>query len=146
MSEETFTDLTPWTPTSTLLPPAWETLAYELALHKSSPQRYGLKVRFNAQRVGDLLRSWGLPWQVVMAGYLWASDEKQIRSAHLQNVDQVLSHITQANRYLRAIEHEDLSLLLAPPYDDLGALLIAVATCYQELVTIQQLSDNHPHA
>ncbi len=145
MSEETFTDLTPWTPTSTLLPPAWETLAYELALHKNSPQRYGLKVKFNAQRVGDLLRSWGLPWQVVMAGYLWASDKKQIRSTNLQAVDLVLSHITQTNRYLRAIEREDLSLLLAPPYDDLGALLIAVAICYQELVTIQQMSNSQPH-
>jgi len=140
-----FDDLKLWTPTPTQLPPAWEGLAYELALHKSSPQRYGLKVRFNAQRVGDLLCSWGLPWQVVMAGYLWASDEKQIRRARLQDADLVLSHIIQANRYLRAIEREDLPLLLAPPYDDLGGLLIAVATCYQELVTIQQLSHNYPH-
>jgi (p)ppGpp synthase/HD superfamily hydrolase len=145
MLDEPFIDLTPWTPTPTQLPEEWTSLAYELARHKSSPQRYGLKVKFNVQRVGDLLRSWGLPWQVVMAGFLWASDEKQIRSVHLQDVDQVLSHITQANRYLRAIKHEDLSLLLAPPYDDLGALLIATAISYQELVTIQQLSNNHPH-
>ena len=144
LGKPSFDDLTPWTPTLTQLPEVWTSLAHELALHKSSPQRYGLKVRFSVQRVGDLLRSWGLPWQVVMAGYLWASNEKQIRSAHLQDVDQVLSHITQTNRYLRAIEREDLSLLLAPPYDDLGALLIATAICYQELMTIQQMSDSHP--
>src|SRR6266849_2779456 len=136
-----FDDLKLWTPTPTRLPPAWEGLAYELALHKSSPQRYGWKVRFNAQRVGDLVRLWGLPWQGVAASYLWASDEKQIRHTQLQDVDIVLNHIVPANRYLRAIEREDLSLLLAPPYDDLGALLIAIAVCYQELVMIQQMSN-----
>src|SRR6266566_8022069 len=145
MSEETFTDLTPWTPTSTLLPPAWETLAYELALHKNSPQRYGLKVKFNAQRVGDLLRSWGLPWQVVMAGYLWEYDKELIIRANLDEVHEVLSHIDEANLYCKYIEDENLPPLLTSPYRDLGGLLIAIAIYYQTLQILQEKSNERPY-
>ena len=55
-------DLIPWQPTLTKIPEEWMKLAEELAEEvKGSQRAYVLKVKYNAQRVGDMLRSWGLP-------------------------------------------------------------------------------------
>lgn len=142
----THPDLTPWKPTPTELPEEWIALSNALRQEtKGSQHTYVLKVRYDAQRVGDLLRSWGLPWQVVMAGYLWEYDKAQIGQANLHDVDQVLNHINEANLYARYIEEENLPPLLAPPYRDLGALLIAVAIYYQALQTLQEQSNERPY-
>src|SRR6266487_3477250 len=90
--------LTVWAPTPTQLPLDWMALAEKLAQQvKGSVRAYVLGVKYDAQAVGNLLHSWGLPWQVVMAGYLWEYDEEEIRSANLDDTDKVLSHVTQAN-------------------------------------------------
>jgi len=141
-----YPDLTPWHPTPTQLPEKWKALADTLAQQaKGSPHPYVLNVRYDAESVGNLLRSWGLPWQVVMAGYLWEHDKEQIQSAHLHEVETVLSHISEANLYVRYIKNENLPPLLTPPYHDLGALLIAVAIYYQALQVLQEQSKGRPY-
>jgi (p)ppGpp synthase/HD superfamily hydrolase len=138
--------LAPWKPIPKQLPGDWMELAGTLAQEAKGSQRtYVLKVKYDAHRVGNLLHSWGLPWQVVMAGYLWEYDQKQIRRANLDGVDQVLNHITEANLYASYIEDENLPLLLTPPYRDLGALLIAVAIYYQALQSLQEQSNDKPY-
>ena len=139
-------DLTPWKPTPTQVPGEWMGLANTLAQEaKGSQHAYILTARYNAQRLGDLLRSWGLPWQVVIAGYLWEYNKDWIRQANLNDVDQVLSHITEANLYASNIEDENLPPLLTPPYRDLGALLIAVAIYYQALEILQEQNNERPY-
>src|SRR5207248_10439140 len=54
-------------------------------------------------------------------------------------------HITQANTYVRYIKDENLPPLLTPPYQDLGALLIAVAIYYQALQILQEQSNDQPY-
>jgi len=139
-------DPTLWRPTSAQVPEEWMSLANKLAEEaKGFPRAYVLTARYDAQRVGDLLRSWGLPWQVVMAGYLWEYEKDWIRQAYLENVDQVLGHINESNLYASYIENENLSPLLTPPYRDLGALLAAVAIYYQALQILQEQSNERPY-
>jgi (p)ppGpp synthase/HD superfamily hydrolase len=139
--------LTPWKPMATQLPPDWVELSNTLAEEvKGSFRFYVLDVvKYDAQKVGNLLRSWGLPWQVVMAGYLWEYDEDKIRHANLYDAEMVLSHINEANTYYSYIEDSVLTPLLTPPYKDLGALLIAVAIFYEALCTIQLQSNQNPY-
>ncbi len=135
-------DLTPWKPTPTQIPAEWMKLAETLAQEvKGSQRAYVMKVKYDAQRVGDMLRSWGLPWQVVIAGYLWEYDKESILLPNLEQVGEVLSHISEANLYAKHIEDENLPPLLSPPYRDLGALLIAVAIYYQALRVLQEQSN-----
>src|SRR5260370_19962176 len=68
-----------------------------------------------------------------------------MRQANLRDVEQVLSNINEANVYARNIEDENLPPLLAPPYRDLGALLIAVAIYYQALQILQEQSNERPY-
>ena len=84
--------LTSWKPMATQLPPDWVELSNTLAEEvKGSFRFYVLDVvKYDAQKVGNLLRSWGLPWQVVMAGYLWEYDEDKIRHANLYDAEMVL--------------------------------------------------------
>ena len=139
-------DLTPWKPKPAQIPEEWINLANKLALEaKGSQHAHILTVRYNAQRVGNLLHSWGLPWQVVIAGYLWEYDKDLIRQSNLEDVDEVLSHINEANLYARYIEDENLPPLLTPPYRDLGGLLIAIAIYYQALRTLQEQSNERPY-
>ncbi len=139
-------DLTPWRPTPTQVPAEWMKLAETLAQEVRGSQRaYVMKVKYDAQRVGDMLRSWGLPWQVVIAGYLWEYDKDVILQANLEDADRVLSHISEANVYAKNIEDEKLAPLLSPPYRDLGALLIAVAIYYQSLKILQEQSNDRPY-
>lgn len=142
----TCTDYTVWKPASTHLPKEWVALAKKLGQQvKRSSHTYVLKMRYDAQRVSDLLRSWGLPWEVVMAGYLWEYDQEQIRSANLDGVHKVIGHMNEANVYARYIEDENLPPLLSPPYRDVGALFLAIAIYYQALRTLQQYSNEQPY-
>jgi (p)ppGpp synthase/HD superfamily hydrolase/AAA+ ATPase superfamily predicted ATPase len=135
-------DLTPWKPTPTQVSEEWMKLYEEFTQEaKGSQHAYVLKVRYDAQRVGNLLRSWGLPWQVVVAGYLWEYDKEQIRQANLEHVDEILSHISEADLYAKYIEDENLPPLLTPPYRDLGGLLIAIAIYYLALHALQEQSN-----
>ena len=59
----------------------------------------------------------------------------------MSDVEEVLSHIDEANLYARYIKDENLPPLLTPPYRDLGALLIAVAIYFVALETLQQQSN-----
>ncbi len=137
-----YLDLAPWKPTPTQIPEEWLKLAEELAQEVRGSQRaYVLKVKYDAQRVGDFLHLWGLPWQVVMAGYLWEHDKELILQANLEGRDEVLSHINEANLYAKYIEDENLPPLLTPPYRDLGGLLVAIAIYYQMLRALQEQSN-----
>ncbi|MDQ2714758.1 MAG: AAA-like domain-containing protein [Chloroflexota bacterium] len=141
-----YRDLTPWTPAPATVPLEWMQLVETLAQQVQGWHRtYVLGVRYNAYSVGDLLRSWGLCWRVVVAGYLWEHAKEQIRSAHLCELESVLGHITEATEYVHNIFHENLPPLLNPPYRDPGGLLIAVATYYQALQTLQQQSNELPY-
>ncbi|MBE3560076.1 MAG: TGS domain-containing protein [Ktedonobacteraceae bacterium] len=137
------TDHLVWKPTPTSLPREWQEL-YKTLRQQNAPSSYIhiLDVRYNPRRTGDLLRDWGLPWQVVMAGYLWDCDKDQIRAAQLKDTEQVLEHITHAESYAHDIEDENLVSLLSPPYRDIGGLLIAVAAYYGVLQEIQQNQEN----
>src|SRR6266566_5362413 len=136
-------DLTPWKPMPTQIPEQWMKLAQELEHEvKGSQRAYIMKVKYDARRVGNMLRSWGLPWQVVIAGYLWEYEKELILQANLEDVDVVLSHISEANLYARHIEDENLPPLLTPPYRDLGGLLIAIAISYQALLALQEQSND----
>jgi len=141
-----YPDLTPWKPTPTQIPEQWIKLAEELEQEvKGSQRAYIMKVKYDARRVGNMLRSWGLPWQVVIAGYLWEYEKELILQANLDDKDEVLSHIDESNVYSKYIEDEKLPPLLTPPYRDLGGLLIAVAIFYQALQTLQEQSNERPY-
>ncbi len=135
-------DPTPWKPTLTQVPAEWMRLAETLAQEVRGSQRaYVLKVKYNAQRVGKMLRSWGLPWQVVIAGNLWEYDKEFIHQANLEDANEVLRHISEADLYGKYIEDENLPPLLTPPYRDLGGLLIATVIYYQSLKILQEQSN-----
>jgi hypothetical protein len=138
------TDLTPWVPSPTTLPEEWETFINNLVQQSKgtlrSPLAYALNVRYNSQCLGDLLRSWGLPWPVVVAGYLREYDESSIPWKLLPEGEQILRHIKESIRYAHYIEDGNLSSLITPPYDYFGALLIAVAVYYQALNVLREQS------
>ena len=92
-----------------------------------------------------MLRSWGLPWQVVIAGYLWEYEKELIVRANLDEMNEVLSHINASNLYNKYIEDENLPPLLTPPYRDLGGLFIAIAIHYQSLKFLQENSNERPY-
>src|SRR5579872_1036541 len=93
-------ELTPWKPEPTSLPTAWMGLI-EYLQHQEKARRdiFILHVKYDAQFVANMLRSWGLPWQVVIAGYLWGYDKEQIRKMNLPDNDQVIQHMIEAHRY-----------------------------------------------
>src|SRR6266567_1081089 len=101
------TDLIPWVPSPTTLPEEWETCIKNLMQQSKgtirSPLSYALNVRYNSQYVGDLLRSWGLPWPVVAAGYLREYDESCTPWHHLPEGEQILRHIKESIRYAHYI-------------------------------------------
>lgn len=130
-------DLATWEPVPTELPAAWMALVENLEGKARGvprlPQAYALNIRYDAQHVGQLLCSWGLPWPVVLAGYLFQYDEALIRGAGLHDTSLVLAHIREARHYMHCLEEDDLFTLLNPPYSDIGALLVAVAVHYVAL-------------
>jgi len=139
-------DLTPWKPIPTQIHEEWMKLAEELEQEmKGSQHAYVLQVKYDARRIGNLLRSWGLPWQVVIAGFLWEYDKEFISKANLDEVHEVLSHIDEANSYCKYIEDENLPPLLTSPYRDLGGLLIAIAIYFVALQMLQEQSNERPY-
>ncbi len=141
--------LNPWKPELTSLPEEWVAFVEHLDQQmKGSPHispSYILDIRYNARSVGNQLREWNIPWQAVMAGYLWEYDEGLIKYSGLPDTDVVVNCIKQATLYARAIEAEDLPPLLTPPYEDLGALLLAVAVYFQTLKILQEKSNGRPY-
>src|SRR2546421_5862937 len=128
------------------MPEAWERLVETLAQESRGLQHaYLLNVKYDSQFIGDLLRSWGLPWQVVVAGYLWEHDRERIRQANLSDAARVFHYINEAQLYARYIQDENLPPLLTPPYHDLGALLIAVAAYYRTMQLLQKQSNERPY-
>src|SRR6266581_3099199 len=139
-------DLTPWKPMPTQIPEPWMKLAQELEQEvKGSQRAYIMKMKYDAQRVGNMLRSWGLPWQVVIGGYLWEYEKELILQTKLDDKDEVLSHIDESNVYSKYIEDEKLPPLLTPPYRDLGGLLIALAIYFGVLQTLQEQGNERPY-
>lgn len=137
--------LTLWEPSPTSLPETWAQLTEQLIQQtKGKPHSYIMDTKYDARRVGDRLRSWGLPWEVVMAGCLWEHDQAEIQRYQLAGTEQVLHHILHATTYLGYIRDDNLPPLLVPPYDDLGGLLIAVVIYYETFRVLQELSNGQP--
>ncbi|MGH2494316.1 MAG: TGS domain-containing protein [Ktedonobacteraceae bacterium] len=138
---------TPWKPDLTPIPLEWMDLIDILERRTIGMQHeYVLGVRLDARRVGELLRSWGLPLPVVLAGFLQEYDRAFLLTHPIPGMNEVVDHINEANRNKIYIDDENLPPLLTPPYKDLGALLIAVATYFQALETLQQHSEKLPKA
>src|SRR5260221_14744015 len=92
-------DLTPWKPTPTQLPQDWIHFSNTLAEQMKGMHRtYTLNVKYDAQRVGALLQSWGLPWQVVMAGFLWGNNQEEVYLMKFNVGDEVVAHIIQRKK------------------------------------------------
>ncbi len=137
--------LAPWKPNPTPIPQEWMNLIDTLEQRTIGMQHeYILGSRLDARGVGELLRSWGLPLYAVLAGLLQEYDRAFLMNHSMPGMDEVVEHIHEANRHKNYIEDENLPPLLTPPYKDLGALLVAVATYYQALRTIQQQSSDKP--
>lgn len=135
----------PWEPEPTHIPREWLNLIEVLEQRTIGMQHeYVLGVRLDARGVGELLQSWGLPLHVVIAGFLQEYDRAFLLAQAMPGINEIVEHINEANRYKNHIDDENLPPLLTPPFKDLGALLIAVATYYQALRTIQQQYDKLP--
>ena len=135
----------PWEPEATHISQEWLNLIDVLEQRTIGMQHeYVLGVRLDARGVGELLRSWGLPLDVIIAGFLQEYDRAFLLAQTMPEIDEVVEHINEANRYKNYIEDGNLPPLLTPPYKDLGALLIAIATYYLALKTIQQQSHKMP--
>lgn len=137
--------LTLWKPTPTVISGEWVQLMEQLIQQtRGKPHPYIMETKYDAQRVGDRLRSWGLPWDVVMAGYLWEYDRETVQRSQLCDAEKVITHILHATAYLGYIRDDNLPPLLTPPYDDLGGLLIAIAIYYEAFQALQTVSHNRP--
>ena len=123
--------LVPWKPTMTELPTGWVAFVKDLHGQMKSPAPlspiYILGVRYDAERVTDQLRAWQVPWQAIIAAHLWEYGEEVIQQSDQPEATTIVNCIKQATLYARSIEVEDLPPLLTPPYEDLGALLLATA-------------------
>jgi guanosine-3',5'-bis(diphosphate) 3'-pyrophosphohydrolase len=124
-----------WKPVPKPLPPCWVQFAQEqrAAMIDTLQRQYILHVLYDAEGVKELLHQWGLPWQVVMAGWLWECDLDSIEQAHLEEGEQIKLLIQKISKYVKYIEDDNLPALLIPPFYDLDALLIAVAIYYVAL-------------
>lgn len=142
-------NLIPWKPTRTPLPEKWvafvERLSQEAKNHLHISPIYILDVRYNAKHISDRLREWQVPWHAIMAAYLWEYDKEYILRSGLSEAEVVVQCIRQAEIYARAIESEDLLLLLTPPYEDLGALLLATAIYFQTLKILHEKNGDRPY-
>ncbi len=143
------TSITPWKPVLTALPEEWvafvERLEQQLKGSSQISPGYILDVRYHAKRVGDQLRTWQVPWQTVIAAYLWEYDIQLIQCSGLPEAGVICACIKQATLYARYIEAADLPPLLTPPYEDLGALLLATAIYFQTLQLLQEKSGDRPY-
>lgn len=133
--EQTPHSLTPWTPPPTHIPLEW---AAFIAKETEHIDHSALDADGNKMAIGDLLRLWGLPWPVVVAGYLLPVSEQVLYKTSLEGGNLVLTHMRKAIQYIDSIDEEDLFTLLHPPYDDLGAVLIGIAYHYLDLLQQSQ--------
>ena len=147
--DEGLQDLIPWKPTPTVLPVEWSNFVEHLDRCVKDPSSlsptYILDERYNARLVGNQLREWCIPWEAVVAGYLWEYDDELIRNMGLTDTDAVINCKRQAALYAHAIEAEDLPLLLTPPYEDLNALFLALAIYFQTLKMMLEKSDTRSY-
>lgn len=138
-------DLPLWSPKPTSLPYPWVELFEQLSQQaRGKPHPYIMETKFDARRVGNRLRLWGLPWEVVMAGYLWEYKWEEIRNSELEDTEKVINHIAHVTTYLEYIKNDTLPPLLTPPFDDLGGLLVACTIYHETFRTLQELSNNEP--
>ena len=100
--------LTPWRPGTTPIPPAWQAYLEELSPKAKISVHHIASWRYNGQKTVNLLRSWGLPWPVVVAGALLFTEDKGFRDIFPGNLEQVVSHIHQAQHYIDCIEEPNL--------------------------------------
>src|SRR5260221_13423413 len=93
-------DLTPWKPTPTQLPQDWIHFSNTLAEQMKGMHRtYTLNVKYDAQRVGALLQSWGLPWQVVMAGFFLVRKQGYLPLSKINDVEQEMIPYSNAKKF-----------------------------------------------
>jgi (p)ppGpp synthase/HD superfamily hydrolase len=129
----------PWKPDPTPIRQEWMDLIDVLERRTIGMQHeYILGARLDARGVGELLRSWGLPQHVVLAGFLQEYDRAFLLNQAMPGMNEVVDHINETNRNKNYIDDENLPPLLTPPYKDPGALLIAIATYFQALRTLWQ--------
>src|SRR5260221_11491400 len=138
-------NLTMWSPQPSSLPQIWVEISERLARGaRGKPRPYIVETKYDAQRVGNRLHLWGLPWDVVMAGYLWEYDREEIRSYQLSDTERGIGHVLYATTYLGNIRNDIVFPLLTPPFDDLWGLLIVVAIYDHAFLTLRQLIINQP--
>src|ERR1700730_6404472 len=90
----------PWEPEPTSRPQEWMGLIDTLERRTIGMQHeYILGVRLDARGVGELLRSWGLPLHVVLAGFLQEYDRAFLLAHAMPGMDEIVNHIYEANRY-----------------------------------------------
>lgn len=75
--DSTCTDLTSWKPVPTLLPAEWQTYLEKHTYKTKNSTNYVASMHYDTQEVVSLLRQWGLPWMVVVAGALLFYGEKE---------------------------------------------------------------------
>src|SRR5450759_5250544 len=100
--EENFTALVPWRPTPTLIPAQWQTYLEELG-HKAKGPHYIAGLSYDRQGTSNLLREWGLPLPVVVAGGLLFYTEKELRHIAADERRELLAHMRSAQRYIGCI-------------------------------------------
>src|SRR5260221_9819787 len=114
-------NLTMWSPLPTSLPQIWVEISERLARGaRGKPRPYIVEAKYDAQRVGNRLHLWGLPWDVVMAGYLWEYDREEIRSYQLSDTERVIGHSLFAKTYLGNIKNYIMITILTPQFSTLG--------------------------
>jgi (p)ppGpp synthase/HD superfamily hydrolase len=141
-------DLTPWKPELTRLPESWIAFVRQLdqqfkGLNDISPI-YIFEVRYNTKRVSDQLCEWGIPWQAIIASFLWEYGEEVILHSGLKDAEVIVKCMRQATLYARAMEAEELPVLITPPYEDLGALFLAIGAYVQTLKILYEKSSDRP--
>src|SRR6202011_5788504 len=96
--------LNPWKPDPTPISLEWMDLIDTLEHRMIGMQHeYILGVRLDPRGVGELLRYWGLPLQVVLAGFLQEYDRTFLLNQAMLNqampgMNEVVDHINEANR------------------------------------------------
>src|ERR1700692_1760673 len=101
-----YPDLTPWVPSPELIHEEWKHLINTLIQQEAGTGTSSCgqpALRESAQIVGETLHRWGLPWTVVVAGYLWSCDEKYLRRIALPATETIVAHMRQAQIYARFI-------------------------------------------
>src|SRR5690349_17389376 len=96
--------LIPWKPVPTLISPRKQIYLEELAHKTKGAFNYVAGLRYDQQEVVGLLRIWGLPWTVVVAGALLSHEEKELQPIPDEDRLQLLEHIRWARYYIECIE------------------------------------------